>query len=491
MNRSTLPTNNSSTEGMTMFTTTNTHTDSATVPHDDAPARDGDAPTEPETANQVAVSRQFAKASKDRLLYDVDGERWLYYDGLRWNARNGYPRALRGMEPVAARAGIRRVGLIRSIVDYATNEESLRVGSDRLDREPELVGVANGVVNLRTGELLRNRPDLLITKSTGIAYELTATCDRWRQFLEEVLGDDPDIQEYVQRWAGYLLTGHTSVQKLWILHGDGSNGKSVFVRTLQMLLGDYAQQAPNSVLVAGTRSGGASNDIARIAGARFVAVSETDRRDTFSEAQVKKLIGGDRVEARFLFREFVEFDPEAKFALVTNYLPSVRGGDHGIWRRLVVVPFARKITNPDPMLVTKLRHELPGILAWAVEGARAFLNEGLPTEPAGFRHASDSYRAAQDIIGEFLREQCVVGGAGRTEALALRAAFEAWCSERDLPHIDWQSRVAPYLQERGIESRKYGKANRAHWFGIELRSDDGRSGDQEPRAEHLDVDLAA
>lgn len=456
-----------------------------------ADAADESAVTTPEAPNQVRVARQFVEAVEDLLLYDADASRWLRYDGARWNPEDGYSYALRAAEPVAGRANIRRVGLVRSIVDYASHDVSLRIRSDRLDRDPELLGVANGVLDLRTGQLLRDRPDLLVTKSTGVEFDPRAACGRWEQFLQEVLGADADVQEYLQRWAGYLLTGHTSVQKLWILHGDGSNGKSVFVRTLQTLLGEYAQQAPSSVLVAGSRSGGPSNDIARIAGARFVAVSETERRDTFSEAQVKKLIGGDRVEARFLFREFVEFVPEAKFALVTNYLPSVRGGDHGIWRRLVVVPFSRTITNPDPTLVSTLRAELPGILTWAAKGARAFLEDGLPDEPIQFRHASTSYRASQDIIGEFLRERCVLEVTGRTEAHRLRAAFDAWCAEREVPTIDWQSRVAPYFQERGLEPRKYGKANRAHWFGIELNS--GEVGDEERASTGggTDLDLVA
>lgn len=424
----------------------------------------------PETANQVRVVRDFVQSVKDQLLYDADGSRWLRYDGARWNPEDGYSYALRSAEAVAARANIRRIGLVRSIVDYASYDVSLRVRSEHLDRHPDLLGVANGVLDLRTGTLLRDQPELRITKTTRVPFDPDAECKRWRQFLIEVLGDDPEVQAYMQRWAGYVLTGHTSVQKLWILHGGGSNGKSVFVRTLQALLGEYAQQAPNSVLVAGARSGGPSNDIARIAGARFVAVSETDRRDTFSEAQVKKLIGGDRVEARFLFREFVEFIPEAKFALVTNYLPSVRGGDHGIWRRLVIVPFARTITNPDPSLVDVLRSELPGILSWAAQGARVYLAEGLPNEPLQFRHASASFRATQDIVGQFLQDRCVVEDGKSIEALEFRRAFETWCAERDLSPMDWQSRVAPYLQERGLESRKYGKANRAHWFGVALAS---------------------
>jgi putative DNA primase/helicase len=159
----------------------------------DSSPLDGSESPPRETPNQIRVAQQFVEAVKDSLLYDADGSRWLHYDGAHWNPEDAYSYALRAAEPVASRANIRRLGLIRSLVDYASHDVSLRIRSDRLDADPELLGVSNGVLDLRSGCLLRDRPDLLVTKSTGVAFDADAACDRWKSFLEEVLGDDAEV----------------------------------------------------------------------------------------------------------------------------------------------------------------------------------------------------------------------------------------------------------------------------------------------------------
>jgi putative DNA primase/helicase len=202
---------------------------------------------------------------------------------------------------------------------------------------------------------------------------------------------------------------------------------------------------------------------------RFVALTETDRNDAFSESRVKELTGGERVAARRMFSEEVEFVPQAKFLLATNNLPTVRGSDEGIWRRLVVMPFTCTFASPDPGLVDALRAELPGILAWAVRGAQRYYANGrhLPT-PAVFQTASNNYRGAQDHLRGFLEACCELDADATVSSESLRNAYLAWTRDDGRTPLDWQTGIAAGLHDLGIRRERLGKARRYHWAGLRL-----------------------
>ena len=439
--------------------------------------------------SQLDDLNRFVEAADGRVIRAIgDRERWLAFDGNTWTANEAVTTARElALETITAKhdeltdekakgnyASQRlTVSYPDVVVRGAEKDRRLRRPAADFDREPHLIGCANGVLDLRTGALHTGRPDMLVSRSTGIAYDPNASCPRWERFLGEVLPADDEVQTYLQDLAGYLLTGETNVQKLWILHGRGANGKTVLIRTLLDLLGDYGQQAPRSVLLGAEKHGGPRTDIVRLDGMRFVALTETDRSDAFSESRVKELTGGERVAARRMFSEEVEFVPQAKFLLATNNLPTVRGSDEGIWRRLVVVPFTQTYPQPDPGLTDALRAELPGILAWAVRGAQRYYANcrALPT-PAVFQTASNEYRGGQDHLTGFLADRCELDADTSVSSEELRRAYEAWAREEGRTPLDWQTGIAAGLRDRGFKRTRFGQARRYHWAGLRLTPED-------------------
>jgi putative DNA primase/helicase len=435
--------------------------------------------------SQLDDLNRFVEAASGRVVLAVsDRPRWLAFDGNTWTANEAETAARElALEVVTAKhdeltdekakgnyASQRlTLGYPEVLVRAAEKERALRRPVADFDTETHLIGCANGVLDLRTGALHTGRADLWVSRSTGITYDPSARCPRWERFLTEVLPADDEVQTYLQDLAGYLLTGETNVQKMWILHGRGANGKTVLIRTLLDLLGDYGQQAPRSVLLGSERHGGPRTDIVRLDGMRFVALTETDSSDAFSESRVKELTGGERVAARRMYAEEVEFVPQAKFLLATNNLPTVRGSDEGIWRRLTVVPFTQTFTDPDPGLVAALRAELPGILAWAVRGAQRFYaNERKLPTPTEFQTASNEYRGAQDHLTGFLADACELDADAVVSADDLQKAYQAWAREEGRTPLPWQTGIAAGLRDRGFSRERLGKARHYHWRGLRL-----------------------
>lgn len=398
--------------------------------------------------------------------------------GKRFPARR--KAAIRKLETEAAMASIARI---------AGKKRPLLVRDAALDASPQLLGVSNGLLNLATGKLVRFTPGLMVTRRIPHAYEPEALCPRWERFLEEVLGQDAAVQEYIQMVIGYMLTGETTMQQMWVMTGDGSNGKSTLLRVLQEVLGpEYSQQAPESVLLGKVSQGGATSELARLKGVRLSVLTETDHGQAFNQNRVKSLVSGDAIAARKLYQEFVEFYPQAKFVLATNHLPQVVGSDDGIWRRLIVVPFNQRFAvGADPTLMTDLRDELPGILAWAVRGAVAWYARGKTlTLPDAFEASSQDYRREQDTVSAFIADATVRAADEKVTLADLFAAYQCWCDDRDLTGLDKTEFGKRVERAAGCEKRKQGKAHKVQLFGIRLAvaggqpDQDGNDEDAEP-----------
>ena len=217
------------------------------------------------------------------------------------------------------------------------------------------------------------------------------------------MGGDDDLADFLQRAMGYSLTGITTEQVLLLLYGTGANGKGTFANTLKRVLGDYAWNMPFATLELKDRAS-IPNDLAALAGRRFVIASETNDGTRLNESRVKALTGCDPVTARFLHAEFFTFEPCAKFWLSVNHKPIVRDDSYGFWRRLRLIPFTR--TFPvNAALGEALRAEWPGILAWCVAGCLAWQAEEL-TAPARVTQATDDYARDSDVLAQFLTEAC-------------------------------------------------------------------------------------
>jgi putative DNA primase/helicase len=368
---------------------------------------------------------------------------------------------------------------ISNMIELAKSELGIPLQVDQLDAQPWLLNVKNGTINLETGQLQEHRREDLISKLAPVEYNPDAQCPRWLAFLEQIMGGDTELIEFLQKAVGYTLTGDTREQVMFFLYGSGANGKSTFLDIIQEMMGDYAQQVPASLLMA-KPSDGVPNDVARIRGARFVSTVETEDGRRMAESLVKQLTGGDKIVARFLRQEFFEFKPEAKVFLASNHKPIITGTDYAIWRRIHLIPF--EVTIPpekrNKQLPAKLRAEMPGILRWAVEGCLKWQREGLKP-PAKVLAATEEYRTEMDALGQFIEECFVLSWDAKTAIPALYKAYTDWCEENGERPMK-QRMLAKRLKDRGFQQEKTTGGKRV-WIGIGLLDsvsdiDSGKSG---------------
>lgn len=418
-------------------------------------------------------AQRFVVRHGANARYIPEFKKWITWDGARWlfdedgevvrltkeTALSIYTEALAETDD-ARRAtlgkwatnteGERR---LKAIIELAKTEPGVPVHVSELDRAEWLLGVTNGVLDLRTGALrMPSRADY-ITKMAHVEFVTEATCPEWLKFLDRVFSGKATLIEFMQRAAGYSLTGSTAEQCLFLLWGGGANGKSTLVNTLRSALGDYSTQADAATFMARDRSG-ASNDIARLRGARLVAAVETEDGQRLAESLVKQLTGQDTIAARFLYGEHFEFVPAFKLWLAANHKPVIRGDDWAIWRRIHLVPFTVQIPEAerDKDLPEKLRAELPGVLNWALEGCRAWQEQGL-APPDEVKAATAEYRREMDVMQDFIDECCVVRADARVGATVLYQTYRSWTEEAGL-HAMSQQRFGRKVAERGFEKVK-------------------------------------
>jgi putative DNA primase/helicase len=339
-----------------------------------------------------------------------------------------------------------------------------------LDKDLHLFNCGGGTIDLGAGRAGEQRREDLITRIAPVIYDPTATCPLWIKFINEIMLGNIGMIRFLQKMVGYALTGYTSEQCIFVLHGTGCNGKSTFVSTLKLLFGNYAvQTSPETFMV--KREQGIPSDLARLKGVRLVVAAETDQGRRLSESLIKQISGGDAINARELFGRWFEFVPAMKFWLVTNHKPVIRGTDQAIWRRIRLIPFNYTVLEnlKDPTLPQKLSAELSGILNWAIEGCLAWQEEGLGI-PDEVREATSDYREEMDLLGSFISEQCVLNTNHEAAASELYAHYKAWCQKNSEEPVT-SNLFGRLLIERGLSKRKETTgAKRIIYKGIGLSS---------------------
>ena len=449
----------------------------------------------PVSITALDVTQEFVRRHRDTVRYEPTSDDWLvFHSHFGWRRDNHQVEVHRlvinllrnlasfvppNISTLEARrftktrqASVRRLenqGSIGSILNLASRQRELLVDGERIDARRDVLVAPNGVIDLRTGVLGGHDRAHLDLRRTRAAYDEAAPCPRFERFLDEVLGTDADVRAYRQRWLGYLATGETRQHQMWLLMGAGANGKSTLLHVLQRVLGTYAQQAAEAVVLAGAATGAATPELTRLRDVRLAVLSETGLGQSLNESRVKSLVSGDSVTARALYKDFVEFRPVAKFLLATNTLPVVRGTDHGIWRRLVVVPFGATFDlDADPTLADDLAAESAGILAWLVRGAVAYYANGLPRVPAAWRAATGAYRDASDPVGTFLAEYCEVRSGVSVGATELYDAYCRDAREKDLDVLSQGEFGQRMKAVPGVTKGRRGKANLHYYFGLRL-----------------------
>jgi putative DNA primase/helicase len=367
------------------------------------------------------------------------------------------------------------------------------------DADPFAINLKNGTLQLvppngpRAARALLRRHDRrdLITKMAGVAYDPEAACPIYDGFLERVQPSD-GMRRFLHAWGGYNLTGDTSAQKLVFFYGLGANGKSTWVDQVAFVLGDYATTVGIETFMdqgRGRKGGDATPDLASLAGRRMVRTSEPEKGSKWADALIKLVTGGEPIKVRELNMPFFEMIVGWKLTISGNHRPAI-GTDHGIWRRMRLVPWMVTIPEDerDDSLAMKLRLEAAGILNRLIAGALDWMTGGLP-EPEEVLQATADYKEASDPLGRFL-ELCVRAAPGqRVQSSQLFRLYEAWARWAGEP--EWKQKgFTGAMLDRGYRKMQ---SNTVQWLDVAIvRSvDDFIDHEGNPREADLPADPTA
>lgn len=470
-----------------------------TPPAPEAPAATSSAPVAPVLPiilpprvyefNEMDNSRRFLAANAADIRYVVDTGQWLVWTGGRWeydpaealmlqraalairaltieaqavtaSAKAAKDKEMRALLEQKARAitSFRDKSLshraLKAITALASTDPSVRILSVALDADPLLIGVKNGVVDLRTGRLIQATREQLITRCAGTDFDPKAKAPHWEQHISLITRQSAGMAKYLQRAVGYSLTGTVVQEKMFQLVGNGLNGKSKFTGPLLRMFGTYGQKSPVAMLYDSKKdSGGPNSAHARMHGVRFALMSEA-KGVPVNEGFLKELTSTEEQVARGLYVSEKEFKPTAHLWLTSNVPLMILGTDDGIWRRIDTVPFKHAFTmqDRDEHIEAKLLAELPGILAWAVRGCLDYQREGLRL-PSDLQAYNEEHRARMDSLGTFIGEQAITGGKYKATLADFYAAYCRYAEERgEMPPK--MRIISERLERKGYEIRK-------------------------------------
>lgn len=391
------------------------------------------------------------------VRYVESWKSWIAWKGSRWEVDKGYlyrmaelvarkmhdeasdlakdakaddkAKELAGAAKVFARKS-ESASAIEAAIKLARYRAGVALDHMKLDGSPMILPVRNGTIDLTTGLIRTSKREDYATLNVPIRYDDKAKCPAWDRFLLRAMGDDEEMVAFLWRCIGYSLTGKVGEHTLFFCHGaKGMNGKSTFLILLRDLLGGYSATAPRKLLVQslGDRH---PTELVTLFGKRVVTCAEVPESQSFDEALIKDLTGGESMIARRMNEDFWEFAPTHKLWLAGNHRPIITGTDGGIWRRIMLIPWEISIPEGerDLDLTKKLRLELPGILAKAVRGCLEWQRERL-APPAAVIDATLKYRRESDLLGEFFRLYCEFGAEERVAKTRFRLMYKRWCDE--------------------------------------------------------------
>jgi putative DNA primase/helicase len=371
----------------------------------------------PPAFSDEALALSFADEHAEKLRYIAAWSKWHVWDGKRWSAdatrrafdmaRRVCRRAARECNQDSAAKSLASAKTVAAVERLATADRRLAATTDQWDADPWLLNTPGGVIDLQSGEILSHQPTDYMTKITAVPPK--GPCPLWRKFLDRTFAGDAELIAFVQRVAGYALTGSTREHALFFGFGTGANGKSVLINTISGILGDYHRTAAIETFTA-SKVDRHPTDLAGLRGARLVTAIETEEGRRWDEAKIKALTGGDRIAARFMRQDFFEYVPAFKLVIAGNHKPSLRSVDESIRRRLNLLPFT--VTIPpeerDRDLPEKLKAEWPGILRWMIQGCLEWQRIGL-APPKAVCDATAAYLEAEDAVGAWIEERCQCG----------------------------------------------------------------------------------
>lgn len=411
------------------------------------------------------VARVLIKQHGAELRFCPERSQWMSWDGAKWNMDNSRRATyLAGIicQKLVKLAGqtigeqkkceavqnrLSNLGAKQAGAAYASDQPEMQLSQNSLDADPYLLNTPTGIVDLRTGEMSSHDPSQYMTRCTAVGPSV-GPAPRWQAFLREATNGDVELQRYLQRLAGYALTGLKTEHNLAFIYGSGGNGKGVFINTITGILDSYAKAASMDTFTA-SKFDRHPTDMAGLAGARLVTAQETQAGRSWDEAKVKMLTSNDKVQARFMREDFFEFEPNFKLVFAGNHKPEIRNLDEAIRRRFHLVPFTVKPAKANTHLQAELKEEWPQILAWIMEGSREWFKQGL-NPPSVVLEATAEYFDEEDPIGQWIRDKVIFtdDGADFVSTTALHDNYREWCGENG-EHAKTAKGLVRTVRERG------------------------------------------
>jgi putative DNA primase/helicase len=443
-------------------------------------AADALADGRPPDFTDEALALRFTERHSEHLRYVHMWGRWLIRDSAVWRfdetlhvlnlARAVCRSASSECSNVKVAAIVASAKTVAAVERLAKADRRHASTVDQWDADPWLLNTPSGVVDLTTGQVRPHRSDDYMTKITAVGPG--CDCPLWRKFLARITADDLALQAFLQRAAGYALTGITNEHALFFAYGTGGNGKSVFLSTLTGIMRAYAAVAQMETF---TVSQGERHpaDLAMLRGARLVTAQETEEGRRWAESRIKAMSGGDPITARFMRQDFFTYIPAFKLFIAGNHKPGLRRVDEAIRRRFHLIPFEVNISpqERDRELSEKLKAEWPGILAWAIEGCLRWQRIGL-APPASVQDATNSYLEAEDAIGMWISDCCMTSSTQCDLSGNLFVSWKDW-AEKAGEQPGSQKRFSQALEARGFTPSRQAKTGRSSFGGIAVRPVDG------------------
>jgi P4 family phage/plasmid primase-like protien len=344
------------------------------------------------------------------------------------------------------------------------------IGPEKWDAQNHLLACRNGVLDLRSGELMAHAPEHLITMRSETLYDPLAECPQWDAFLEQVQ-PDPAVRKYLQTIMGYASTGDVSAEQMYFYKGTGANGKGVFIRAIRGVLGSYAVVASKTLIIKQHNSSPHPTNLAALAGKRWATLSELADSGALDTAVLKGLTGEDKQTARKMNKDFGDFDLKATITCDTNDIPYISDSSPAMRRRLIVIDWAFDATGiTDEGLGHRLKREASGILNWLIAGARNFYAGGLRKAqiPEAVLNSTAELWANIDVSAQWIESDCVKDASVKIDGRILCAAYSEWCKENRVPEIGRHSFFGK-LRLAGFKSKK--SNGRTLFFGLRLKNE--------------------
>ena len=449
------------------------------IQHDEFPSTDG------------ANADRFAEQHAADVRYCKDRRIWFAWTGKRWepdalgevmqlgretalsihlDARKTKDEDQRKKRMKWAAYADSRYGL-EAMTSLARWHPAILVKSfdATFDPDPLLFNCANGIIDLRTGELGPHRRDAMMTKMSPVAYDPTHAIKKFDAFIVRTFSSDPAMVGFMQRFCGYCLTGLTGEIAFFLAYGESGAAKSTWVRLLHGILGDYAVAIPGRALLA-KKPGQKDYDTYILAGARLATTVETTAGRRLDEETIKAITGQDILHGERKYENVFAFRSKAKLLMATNHRPTVRDTDDAIWKRIKPIKFAAKVSDSekiDKIEEVLIAEEGPGVLAWFVKGCLEWQEKKGLIYPENITNDAKSYRKEQDEVQTFIAEACVIGKEEKVSAHDLYVGYVKWSKESGVAYPVSKTRFGKELDRLGYMSDRTGGAS--HWLGLRLK----------------------